>query len=54
MTRYVVYTKEKGKIKTDNYDGFIGLTLHRLDGPAYQVFYDNRQIQYTSYYINNK
>ena len=54
MTRYVVYTKEKGKIETDKGDDFNVLTWHREDGPAYQVFYDNRQIHYTSYYINGK
>ena len=54
MKNYIVYTKEKGKIETDNWADFLGLTVHRLDGPAYQAFYDNGQLEYESYYINNK
>ena len=54
MSRYIVYTKEKGKIKTDILGDFFGLTLHRLDGSAFLEFYDGRQLQYEWYYINGK
>ena len=54
MTKYIVYTKEKGKIETDNYDVFFRLTRHRLDGPAYQTFHVNRELQYEAYYINGE
>ena len=53
MKEYIVYTKEKGKIETDNWTDFLGLTRHRLDGPAYQNFFDG-QLRYKSYYINGK
>jgi len=35
MNKYVVYTKELGKISTNNVEDFIFLTLHRTDGPAF-------------------
>ena len=54
MKTFIVYTKEKGKIETDNSDDFIGLTYHRLDGPAYQRFYTNGQLAYVSYLVNGK
>ena len=54
MPIYIIYTKEKCKIETDNWADFLGLTLHRLDGSAYQAFYDNGQLEYESYYINGK
>jgi len=54
MGKIIVYTKEKGKIETDNGADFIGLTWHRLDGPAYQKFNRNGQVAYEVYYINDK
>ena len=52
MKEYIVYTKEKGEIETDNYNDFEGLTRHREDGPAYQRFYNNGQLEYEEYYLN--
>ena len=52
MGKIIVYTKEKGKIETDNGADFIGLTWHRLDVPAYQKFNRNGQVAYEVYYIN--
>ena len=54
MKTFIAYTKEKGKIETDNSDDFNGLTWHRLDGPAFQRFYDNGPIWVETYYINGK
>jgi len=54
MKTFIVYTKEKGKIETDNWDDLRGLTLHREDGPAYQGFYDNGQLFHEAYYINGE
>lgn len=34
--------------KKDNYD-----IWHREDGPAYQYFYENGQLNFESYWINN-
>jgi len=53
MIRYIVYTKEKGKIETDNWWDFIDLTWHREDGPALQEFYSG-QLAIVKYYINGK
>ena len=54
MSKYIVYTKEKGKIETDNYDDFKALTSHREDGPAIQKFHNNGKLEYVGYYINDK
>ena len=53
MPIYIIYTKEKCKIETDNYNDFDGLTYHREDGPAYQRF-NNGQLIHEVYYINGK
>ena len=52
--KYIIYTKEKGKIETDNCDDFKDLTRHKVDGPAIQRFYDNGQLLRAQYYINGK
>ena len=54
MSKYIVYTKEKGKIETSNWDDIDNLTYHREDGPAFQEFHDNGQLQRKAYYINGK
>jgi len=54
MTRYKVYTKEKGLVETDDYFDFSDLTWHRLDGPAVIQYYDHGGILHESYYINGK
>ena len=54
MKKYIVYTKEKGKIETDNWRDFECLTWHIEDGPAYQEFHDNGQLFHEEYYINGK
>ena len=54
MTKYIVYTKEKGKIETDNWRDFECLTRHRVDGSAMQRFHDNGQLTYKAYFINDK
>ena len=54
MKKYIVYTKEKGKIETTNYCDFNTLTLHREDGPAIREFYDNNELDYKAYYKNGK
>ena len=54
MTKYIVYTKEKGKIETNNYNEFDGLTLHGENGPAIQGFYYSGKLANEVYYLNNK
>jgi len=54
MKRYKVYTKEKGIIKTNKYSEFIGLNMHRTDGPAFICYYDNGNVEYEKYYVNGK
>ena len=54
MSKYIVYTKEKGKIETNKRDDFEYLTWHIEDGPAFQIFHDNRQLFHEEYYINGK
>ena len=54
MSKYIIYTKEKGKIETDNWCNIGGLTYHREDGPAYQRFNSNGQLDFIEYYINGK
>ena len=54
MKQIIVYTKEKGKIETDNGCNIGGLTLHNEDGPAYQRFNSNGQLDFIEYYKNGK
>ena len=54
MNKHIVYTKEKGKIETDNLGDVKYLIWHRLDGPAYQEFHDNGKLAVEVYYINDK
>jgi len=54
MQRYIVYTKETGKIETDNWSNIGELPFHREGGPAMQEFYDDGQLRYDVYFINNK
>ena len=44
MPKFIIYTKEKGKIETDKGYDFNSLTWHRLDGPAFIEFYDDGQL----------
>ena len=53
MKKYIVYTKENGKIETSNYSSISPLTIHKLDGPAIHAFYSNGKLNYTAYYIND-
>ena len=53
MNIYKVYTKEKGLIDTNDYNDFVGLTLHRLDGPAYIEYDMNGNIIRTEYWIKD-
>ena len=53
MKKYIAYTKEKGKIESNNSYDFKGLTYHRLDGLAYQSFYSNDKLHIKSYWVNN-
>ena len=54
MKKYIVYTKENGKIETDNWDDVGGLTLHRENGPAIQGFYYSGKLANEAYYLNSK
>jgi len=54
MTRYKVYTKEKGLVETIIYNDIRGLTLHNEDGPAFITYDVNGNIGRKVYYINNK
>jgi len=53
MTTYKIYTIEQGLIKTNNGFDFENLTYHREDGPALIKYYDNGNIEYEEYWINN-
>jgi len=54
MKKYIIYTKEKGKIETDNLYDVGGLTLHREDGPAIQRFHTDGKLYTKAYYINGE
>jgi len=56
MTKYKVYTIEKGLIETNFiYDEiYNNLTCHREDGPAYIRYYNNGKVAYEEYWYNNK
>jgi len=51
MSRYKVYTIEKGLVETNIYDEVHSLTWHREDGPAYYS-YDNGNIVHEAYWVN--
>jgi len=54
MKRYKVYTKEKGLIATNDYNDFVGLTLHREDGSAYTEYDYTNTVTFESYWVGNK
>jgi antitoxin component YwqK of YwqJK toxin-antitoxin module len=54
MTRYKVYTNEKGLVETDSFGNISELTWHRLDGPAYIMYNENGNIVNELYCVNNK
>jgi len=52
MVKFKIYTKEYGLLNLNGLKPINGLTWHREDGPAYYS-YDNNNIRYVAYYINN-
>ena len=53
MSRYKVYTVEKGLVETDEYRDIYILTYHRLDGPAFIEYRENGMIRREGYWIND-
>jgi len=54
MKKYKVYTKEKGLVETNEYRDIDHLIWHREDGPAFIKYYNNGNLAYEEYRINNK